>query len=265
MNEIRLNNWLQFALIADSLDVGQGFATAYAFRGQSDAQWELQPALLRELRPHVLSPEKALELEASVASEFRSQAHLFLPSGELASTKDTVSWWTVMQHHGAPTRLLDWTTSIYVAAYFAVNENPDSDGAIWVVHMHSLHTAMKKEYGDIGLPDKEAEIRARFLDPNALPAVQFFTRLSKSARLVAQQGIFSIAFNILTNHGEKFETIFAVDGEKELYRKLVVPAIQKRAFAKKLRTMNITASSLFPGLDGLGRSIGELVRLGVES
>ena len=156
MNEIRLNNWLHFAQIVDSLDVGQGIKIAYGFRGQSDAQWQLQPTLLRELRPHVPSPEKALALEASAVSEFRSQAHLFLPSGELAKTKDTVSWWTVMQHHGAPTRLLDWTTSIYVAAYFAVNQNPDRDGAIWVIHIHSLHTAMEKEFGNIDLPGNEA-------------------------------------------------------------------------------------------------------------
>ncbi len=45
-----------------------------------------------------------------------------------------------MQQHGAPTRLLDWTTSAYVALYFAVCENFESDGSLWLFNVHDLHT-----------------------------------------------------------------------------------------------------------------------------
>jgi len=53
-----------------------------------------------------------------------------------------------MQHHGAPTRLLDWSTSIYVAAYFAVIEQPNADGVIWIVHLDTVRNRMIEKYLD---------------------------------------------------------------------------------------------------------------------
>lgn len=52
------------------------------------------------------------------------------------SSADTSNLWNVMalaQHHGLPTRLLDWTTNPLVAAYFACEGESDSDSAVWVV------------------------------------------------------------------------------------------------------------------------------------
>ena len=48
------------------------------------------------------------------------------------------------------------------------------------------------------------------------------------------------------------------------FLKLIVPKDLKREFLRKLRRMNITAHALFPGLDGLGRSVGELIQLGAD-
>ena len=169
-----------------------------------------------------------------------------------------------MQHHGAPTRLLDWSASVYVAAYFAVISNLDVDGAIWIVHTHSLHQQMAAKYDYTGLPTTEAAIRSTFLQPNAPDVLMFAGRVNKSDRMISQQGFFSVCRNVMADHGQILADSLGEPREKELFRKVVVPAELKVPFARKLRSMNITANSLFPGLDGLARSVAELVQLGVQ-
>lgn len=167
-----------------------------------------------------------------------------------------------MQHHGAPTRLLDWTGSIYVAAYFAAIACPEHDGAIWIVHVFAVHDKMKQKGFEHGLLASEAFIKARFLQPNAPRAVLFGRRPNLSDRMIAQQGGFSVCRNIFGDHGEIIAHAIGAPSEWELFCKLILPAKLKSTFIRKLRAMNITASSLFPGLDGLGQSVSELIQLG---
>lgn len=169
-----------------------------------------------------------------------------------------------MQDHGAPTRVLDWSASIYVAAYFAVSEEFDEDGAIWVVHTHSLHERMAERYDSTGFPETARSIESTFLQTNALHVLMFAGRNSKSDRMIAQQGFISICRNILGDHGQILADSLGEPSARELFSRLIVPANLKMPFLRKLRSMNITANSLFPGLDGLGRSVAELVHLGIE-
>ena len=259
MEELRLNNWAQFSQIIDHLDVGDPLNVPYAFRGHSDVDWLLQPTFLRSLAENNINEERALALEKAALSEFKSQAHLHLTANEYSLTTDTVSWWTVMQHHGAPTRLLDWTSSIYAAAYFAVCGDFEKDGAIILVHTNSVHSKMDELYGDATFPKTENEIQSNYLQVNAPSALRFAGRMSKSSRMVAQQGFFSICRNIVGDHGKIMDEIFQDKSNQEVYRKLIIPNNQKKIFLRKLRTMNVTASSLFPGLDGLGKSVKELL------
>lgn len=261
MNEIRIENWLQFTKIADHLDIGDVSKIMYAFRGHSDANWMLKPTLLRHIGEEGIAEDTALELEAKALNEFKSHAHLHLAPNEFSLTKDTISWWTVMQHHGAPTRLLDWTRSIYTAAYFAVTDHLNKDGAIWVVHANSVHAKMREHYGDDTFPKTQKEIQKIFLEAGAPPLLLFTERLSKSERMITQQGFFSVCRNVLGDHGQIIERLFLKQSSKELFRKLIIPQGLKRAFLKKLRSMNVTASSLFPGLDGLVRAVQEFVQL----
>lgn len=164
----------------------------------------------------------------------------------------------------APTRLLDWTSSIFVAAYFAVVESFEKDGAIWLAHLGVLSQKMNEKYSKSTMPAWDKEIREKFLSPEAKPMLIFFTRSSRSKRMVAQQGIFSISHNVLASHGEILDSVLEHNGEKELYRKLVIPASLKYEFLKRLKAMNVSANSLFPGLDGLGKSIREIVHLATK-
>jgi hypothetical protein len=64
--------------------------------------------------------EERPEREKDIIREFQRKSHLYTPHTPARS--DLIEWLALMQHHYAPTRLLDWTYSFSVAAYFALAE-----------------------------------------------------------------------------------------------------------------------------------------------
>lgn len=91
------------------------------FRGQAKASWNLKPFLARK--------PGGLKREQSLAKRFKQDAFLLLSQRPQSEWE----WLFVMQHHGVPTRLLDWTESPLVGIYFAVNQRSRSAGALWVL------------------------------------------------------------------------------------------------------------------------------------
>ena len=91
-----------------------------AFRGHctTPKQTDFEPALTTGLERACLladgSLTRAPEHEKGIIREFRRRAHHYLPDATLLG--DSLELLALMQHHGAPTRLLDWTYSLYVAA-----------------------------------------------------------------------------------------------------------------------------------------------------
>jgi len=264
INRLQVESWKAFFGVADQLDVGRPSAWPYAFRGQADAEWDLIPSFLRYCRRFDLSEQEALRIEAMGLAEFQSEAHLHISTSVLSTTTDTISWWTLMQQHGAPTRTLDWCASIYVACYFAVRGSPDKAGAVWLVHTQSIHEALRNRYKEVELPKSEDEVRGRFLKVGGDPVVLFCERKNKTERMVAQRGVFSICQNVLGDHGQIIGNNLPEQTEPTLFAKLVIAPQLKPEFLRKLRSMNITARSLFPGLDGLGKSIEELFQAAAE-
>ena len=154
MKEFELDQWKKLRELAEGLDVARGFQFSYAFRGHGDCSWKLVPTLHRsaslELTRELPAVDKLLVLEAMLLERFRQQAPTLLPHAVFHTTNAGVDWWTVMRHYGVPTRILDWTESFYVALYFAVSTEPKKDGAVYVLHLHSLDQAVRDKYSDAG-------------------------------------------------------------------------------------------------------------------
>jgi len=264
--EIVIHSWGKF------LDEVEMFGTAtaplkrnYIFRGQADAGWSLQPTLARLMSQLGASEEKAADIEQGALVRFKAQAHLH-PEECFVQEHTDPEWWTTMQHHGAPTRLLDWTHSPLVAAYFAVNSHTGTDAAIWAVHRRTLVAL-----SDPSLPPhREIFTSLPQLDgflsgDSGRPRIFAFDREYPTSRMVAQQGTFTVSNRVLADHANLIDSIlspFESEGTGAIMRtKYIIPAAQKRLFLKQLYFANIRADSLFPGIDGLGRTIDELIRI----
>jgi len=250
-----------FDVASDVLPTTAGRSVAYWFRGQSDSQWPLQPSFMRSVKHRSVSPEAAIGLEREALDAFRMQAHLCVAPHLLDKVKTTACWWALMQHHGAPTRLLDWTISPFVALYFAAQFNADdTPGAVWCFCSHNLKDRFERAHDEI--PDFERPEAPAWYDrwidklQNQKIVIPLTFNYASTERLVAQQGRFTMSF---ANSSGQDCIGDAVDGYAKMF---VIPHECKQELLLRLREMNITGATLFPGVDGLGRSIGELVSLG---
>src|SRR4051794_14108420 len=77
------------------------------FRGHADSTWKLLPSLAR-------LPNK-IEAELALIKRFKQNAYSI---GDVPPESEDWRWLFLMQHHGAPTRLLDWSENPLVALYF---------------------------------------------------------------------------------------------------------------------------------------------------
>jgi hypothetical protein len=241
----------------------------YWYRGQTNTKWGLETSFLRMTRHLAAQSDEAIRLEDEARQEFMSKAHLFIDPGSMDKVRTIPCWWALMQHHGAPTRLLDWSASPYVAAYFAAHQDGSGcDGAIWCFCHSRLRRAFVREYRseppDLTRTENEdpavKQLHAALLNPFAEPSMlplefKFFS----SPRMAEQQGRFTVCLRVDQDH-----TCIAAKIDQTHVKKIIIPHSAKPDFLSELRRMNITAAALFPGVDGLGRSIAELTSLGVR-
>ncbi|MBE7551209.1 MAG: FRG domain-containing protein [Anaerolineales bacterium] len=247
--EVRVNSWneLQDQLFADAWRSGlQRFRSPYVFRGLSNAAYKLESSLIRQRGNFA-------ELEPHLLRNFRKYAHRDIVE------RDTLwHWLSLAQHHGLPTRLLDWTVSPLIAAHFAT-AHLDSfaiDGAIWAVNHLKAHqllpdplkTALRQEGADYFTVEMLAQVVDSLKELDALAPPQFvvfFEPPSIDDRIVNQFALFSV---MPDPHGVLDDWLQA---HPAMWRKIVIPAELKWEIRDKLDQANITERVLFPGLDGL--------------
>ncbi len=249
--EIKINSWEELGSFFDNLiDVWRDSENWY-FRGQSISVWPLHPSLLRKIRG--VSHQRALGIERGALRRFQNSYHLY--DGNKVEFEGPVPWWMIMQHHSCPTRLLDWSESPYVATYFAVQDNIESDGAIWIFPSSALDTNVCERYGRFHPDD------APCLENRESKAIYPILASRNTSRSAPQQGVFTLATNVLADHGELIEAVFREANESERLCKLVIPSKLKYEFLSRLQFLNITPRAFFPDLDGLGKSSRDYIVL----
>lgn len=270
-----ISTWTEFhdRVLEAHASVAVPLRPSYIYRGQSCAEWSLAPSFTRLCSRLGYERPRALEIEKLIQRRFKERAHLhleqrFLPagSGSIIQTAALCEWWSLMQHYRAPTRLLDWTHSPLVALYFAVRDRWETDGAVWCLHRPTL-----RERSDVlhGPPSKELEHDEAKMWWAETPQrrVYSFDSTRPTDRMVSQQGAFTIAQDVLLDHADGIAEAMSETSEDDgrstiLRRKYTISAGAKRDLLLRLHQMNIGASALFPGIDGFGSEMDEIIRLG---
>jgi hypothetical protein len=129
-NEKQAENWTDlFTFYNDKFTERE---TQWIFRGLPDANYKLETTLERVRTRFDKSLTDASVMEKKMIRQFKRQGHLYLENPP--KDDDTIEWLALMQHFGAPTRLLDWTYSFFVALFFAV-EKSEKRCAVWAINV----------------------------------------------------------------------------------------------------------------------------------
>jgi hypothetical protein len=249
VNDIAVSSWLELQeqLFGDSWEETLGrHRTSYAYRGRGDARDDLRTSLAR------LGGDPR-ELERHIVRAFRKYAAI-----DEVPVDSIWNWLALGQHHGLPTRMLDWTFSPYVALHFVTADLTqfDRDGVVWCVDYTQVHELLPERLK--AMLDREGadvfttELLADEID-NAAAMEElgefalFVEPPSFDARIVNQYALFSL----LSRADASLEEW--LDSRPGLWRRIVVPAGLKWEVRDKLDLANVTERVLFPGLDGLSR------------
>lgn len=191
----------------------------WVFRGHSDKTYRLLSSVGRAKHTSV----SRLKYEESLFNIFQREAQGYL------ATLPTNAWeWLALaQHHGLPTRLLDWTYNPLVALYFAVAAHPTMDGEVFALHAgRQVSTAERKG------------------SPFTLPrSVKYFPTIV-TQRIRAQEGLFVVCAELETPLDEALRNDWEIE-------RLSVPAKCKEQLRYALFRVGVHSSSLFPDIDGL--------------
>lgn len=236
----------------------------FVFRGHGDARWDLETSLGR-----ACDFRWTERLEKLLQSEFRAAAHLYESS--LPERDDLFAWLALMQHHGVPTRLLDFTRSPYVAAYFAAVHAPylDAPFCIYALDAMRLQEMTNEKLGRSEILTERvpfgrspqimtlvANNQERFVTP-VLPS-RF------NIRQTNQRGLFLCPGDIRVPFVENLGPFANQLQGLEIGYKILLPHSCRSDCLRSLYSLNIHPVTLFPGLDGYSDSLTLRTKLSLE-
>jgi hypothetical protein len=242
------------------------------FRGICQKNFGLETKLFRAFTLTKLDSLCWPKIEQKTIIEFQRQAHQYLI--DLPEKNNFLEWLSIMQHYGSPTRLLDFTRSLFIALFFAVENASDQSCALWLLNKNLFNLAQdfdftpshKSSYDDKQVCAANTILSNFSTESPTEKGIIVVEPFRKNERLSLQQGVFLFPKNLRISFEENLCSYFgkshlselqvAAKADKEVadITKIVIPRKLHSKIMFLLASMNISAATLFPGLDGYARS-----------
>lgn len=244
-----------------TFDEYRGIVTKYnyhewIFRGQNNSDYKLESSLYRTIKRNeeIRSKSKAKTIhlkreiyEKEMLEIFQGSSHLFID--KVPDKNEIFDWLSIMQHYGAPTRLLDFSFSPYMALYFAIS-GASSDAAVFCVNYKKLSKV--DELADKDISEKYKNIMRQEKNIKNTILVPFEPKF-KNERLFVQQGVFLVPNTLNFSHQDILSE-YDTEGNDEIYSKIIIKQECFVEMITELQRMNIKASSVYPGFEGFCKS-----------
>ena len=236
------------------------------FRGQpayDDKTWKLAPGVFRAKNEKIflerrssqlsLSPEELrLMNERDFNCAFRRRA-----AAQLWKGITDVEIYFLAQHHGLPTRLLDWTTNALAALFFAVELRFDQDGCVFMLSLHASGSGqdLGAEANASDLSPAPVDMRHRFLKDSIAVLFEDLPLPKQQPQILPVLPDLSMGRMLQQASCFTFHMPGAASDSLTCNASGIVRSARKLEILRELRMLGISRSTLFPDLDNLARDL----------
>lgn len=221
------------------------------YRGEDNAARTLIPSIQRS--------ERRLEVERYITNDFYIRARQITENPP--AKHNYAAWVSLMQHYGLPTRMLDWSESPLIAAFFATETyrlTADADAGVWVLAPDLLNE--QEGFGRCIYPIDADTTQEMLLpafkhnhhNPELVDRILACSSTENNLRMYAQHSNFTVH-----NSLRRLEEICRDD---TLY-KIIIPCFRKQYFIESLRAFGITESFVYPDLDHISSDLRSQYRI----
>lgn len=247
----------------------------WIFRGVSDNCYDLTSSLDRAFDAvkkvvKRISLEEQWKHEINMLYQFKRRAHHYLGADHTPRPEDFLEWFSLMRHYGAPSRMVDFSNSFYIATYFAVSA-AEKDAAVYCVNHTWLNNQVKDRLvkSDEFFQDPEVFWKYAMQHPPSLSPSDSKQRekfvvpvrpFRSNERIHVQQGLFLCPTDVNATFIENLQAVCQNIQEAEKYiLKIRIPREWHEDVMHDLRAMNISSESLYPGMSGFAASIKDML------
>lgn len=273
-SEFAVSNWEELLKLLSEMREDNG---KWIYRGQT-SDWELKTNLERAQGDFGMESKDAPQIEYQLIREFR---RCYAGTDRHIVMENTLYCLALMQHHGAPTRLLDCTYSPFVAAYFALERKPQQvesiepasviwcfnqkwldDEAIKTVKGNKKKLLKKRPDSDkarnddrdnfipLYMPEPKYGLPQKFVSPE--------NPILLNKRLIVQKGIFLCPGKVSDSFETNLKALSGwerMDSIQKLRLEFATDPEKRYEALNYFHDMNVNSATLFSGLDGFARSL----------
>ncbi|OME82339.1 MULTISPECIES: FRG domain-containing protein [Paenibacillus] len=269
--EYTINSWEDCRKLFRSIE-------KWVFRGQSNSQWSLQTTLERGAKINNSNIRDIPMIERNIIEKFQRRAFHYLEKPP--EVENVLEWLSLIQHHGGPTRLLDFSYSYFVALFFSIDQALQESTVFCLnkklINAKGLETEKWRGLEDEKYFGTRIYCNEKLIEQTSSPLVMLIEPFNIHERLSSQQGLFAIPFEghqafeynlsltvnrfrkelpiskIIDNHDE--DLIELLNQECALL-KVNIPKDFHNEIRRELKLMNISSETIYPGIDGFTKSL----------